>query len=246
MMQTPFISVMSVDKFGRSSASIVRRSASLPPSRRALESAGVLCMSDEHVDFKTAIARNIGTPIESMDATTKEYVDQSVQKVHAAAQQTVVASLEQVIKSTHALTQEYVTKKLQSYNIAFKLLIAQDVEKTVADSEKKVIDVVQERTRERIEERLESFYDSIKVHIAQGVRRQIKDDLETITQSLDATKTALQRYLDNSQLDSQAAIQETVKANNRAGRLEEDIKSILERISALEQQAPRRTKPRNK
>lgn len=107
---------MSVDKFGRSSASIARRPLHLPPSRRQLQSAGALCRTGDYVDFKSALARNIASPMLPSDATSKEYVDQSVEQVQIAAQKSVQDSIEQIVVQTHALTVEYLNQHLTPLN----------------------------------------------------------------------------------------------------------------------------------
>lgn len=105
---------MSVDKFGRSSASIARRHRplALVPSRRLLLSAGALCRTGDFVDFKEALARNIGKPVLPSDATSKEYVDQSVEQVQLAARKSVQDSIETIVLQTHALTVQYLDHRL--------------------------------------------------------------------------------------------------------------------------------------
>ena len=125
---------MSVDKFGRSSASIARRPLPLIPSKRLLQSVGALCRTGEYVDFKTASARNLGKPVQSKDAATKEYVDKCVKSVEKAAEKSVTDNLERVISETHKLSKDYFDSRQESVNIGFKVIIKDNVEKAVREN----------------------------------------------------------------------------------------------------------------
>jgi len=105
---------MSVDKFGRSSASIARhrRPLALPPSRRQLLSVGALCRTGDYVDFNEALARNIGKPLLPSDAACKEYVDQSIEQVRLAVKKSVDDSIPVIVKTTHDLTVDFLNKQL--------------------------------------------------------------------------------------------------------------------------------------
>lgn len=107
---------MSVDKFGRSSASIARhrRPLALPPSRRQLLSLGALCRTDDFVDFKDALARNIAPPVLPSDAACKEYVDDSVGQVQLSMQKSVQESIVTIVQQTHALTVQYLDQQVRS------------------------------------------------------------------------------------------------------------------------------------
>ena len=105
---------MSVDKFGRSSASIARhrRPLAVPPSRRQLLSVGALCRTGGYVDFNAALARNIGKPLLPSDAACKEYVDQSIEQVRLAVKKSVDDSIPVIVKTTHDLTVDFLNKQL--------------------------------------------------------------------------------------------------------------------------------------
>ena len=109
---------MSVDKFGRSSASIARhrRPLALPPSRRQLLSVGALCRTGDYVDFNEALARNIGKPLLPSDAACKEYVDQSIEHVRLAVKKSVDDSIPVIVRTTHDLTVDFLNKQLVTVN----------------------------------------------------------------------------------------------------------------------------------
>lgn len=126
---------MSVDKFGRSSLTVNHRRRTIPltPSRQLLQSVGVLCRTGNYVDFKSASARNLGIPLQPLDAATKDYVDRSIKSVQSTAQAAVTENLEYVISSTFKLTQNHLDEKLKSLNVGFKTIIEKTVEDKVGE-----------------------------------------------------------------------------------------------------------------
>ena len=146
---------MSVDKFGRSRASIARnrRPLALPPSRRQLLSVGALCRTGDYVDFKEALARNIGNPLLPSDAACKEYVDQTLKQVQLALQKSVADSIPTMVKETHALTVEFLNKHLATVNgelAELKKYIAQ-VEFNVNRGEQKAVRDINDMQQDVVE-----------------------------------------------------------------------------------------------
>lgn len=209
---------MSVDKFGRSSASIARRPLALVPSRRLLQSAGALCRTGEFVDFKSAFARNIGNPIHSSDATTKDYVDQCMSKVKSAAQKTVTDSLELFVRSTYDLTKKYLDEQLVTLNTEVKEYVNQSVGNVQSS--------VQKSVKDSLEVIIQSTYTLTKDYLDK--------QLEPLNTELIKTKNDLLAYSFSAHSDTQSAKRELNKLRKQVNNTDEATSKMMERIKVLE------------
>lgn len=227
---------MSVDKFGRSSASIARRPTPLLPSRAQLQSVGVLCKTGEYVDFKTAFARNLNSPELPTDAATKDYVDKCTLNVKAIAAQKVEDNLETVIKATHELTIDFLNKRLVSFNIAFKKLITEAVEENV----KKRIEGVVLELIETFRNRVESINESFNKRIPNMVEEHVKKSMALHSEEVQTT--IRQILLANSQKNANA---KDVINPDKLIWIENSIADIRKRITTLERPGGRK-QPRTK